>query len=210
MIGEKLVMATTGMVMMLFLAGHLVGNTLLFVGREEFNLYADFLNSFKMVYLVEAGLMLVLVAHVWSAIRLTLANKRARPVGYVIKRKAINSTWMSSHMAHTGVVILLFLIMHIASMKLGPWDNEKIKHADTLYDLVLKLFADPIYSGIYLVCMILLGFHLHHAMKSSFITLGVARKHRLDCYAKASLLYSLFISIGFSSFPVYFYILSII
>ena len=210
MVGKKVIMAASGLAMYLFLIGHLAGNFLLYKGAEAFNAYADFLASLKLIYVAELGLVLVLVLHIWSAINLTRENRKARTVKYHYKRQAKKATWMSSHMFHTGMIIMIFLIVHIVSFKFGPWDNEQVLYADTLFDHVTKSFAMPAYSAFYLISMIALGFHLHHAFKSALLTLGITRKQTLDLLATVSSWLSIALALGFASFPVYFYLISLL
>ena len=209
-IGQKIIMAVTGILMCLFLVFHLLGNTLLFVGKKEFNDYSNFLGSLGGgLYVVELGLVLVLFLHIWSATRLTLQNRKAKG-HYAVKKVRNSSTLMSSYMLHSGAVIAIFLVLHIVSFKFGEWNNVDVNSQKTLYDLVVTSFANPWYAGFYLISMIFLGFHLHHSFKSAFITLGLVRYSAISFYSKLSFLFSVLMSVGFSSFPIYFYLLSIL
>lgn len=200
-IGKKILMAISGLFYCGFLVGHLSGNFLLFVGKKEFNDYSDFLTSTSLVYVAEAFLILALVVHVFTAVALTKENRKARGSSYKKLKLKGTSRINSTYMGLSGLLILAFLVLHIYTFKFGDWDSQG---AVTLYDLVLFRFADIWYSGIYVFCMICMGIHLKHAFKSAFHTLGlISQKNTL--LSRLSDLFALAMTVGFSSFPIYFY-----
>lgn len=199
-------MASTGILLCLFILLHMAGNFLLYVSKNAFNTYASALNSTSLVYLAEFGLLALVALHILTAINLTIENKKARPVSYAKKQRLGAATYMSNHMFTSGMVILIFVVFHVHSFKFGAWDNTLQKYPDTLYDLVVLSFANLPYSIFYVVCVVFLGFHLHHAVKSAFITLGIAHKSTVKLLTCISFWYSLIIVVGFASFPIYFYL----
>jgi succinate dehydrogenase / fumarate reductase cytochrome b subunit len=203
-IGKKLVMSLTGLALYGFILAHLAGNMLLYVGENAFNDYANALSSTKLIYLAEALLILICVTHVIFAIRLSIENRSARPVRYAMDVSAGERTFMSSHMIHTGMVILIFIIIHLVTFKYGEWSNAAGSSA-TLYDLVVMKFQNPYYSGFYVVAMVLLGMHLNHAFQSAFQTLGLNHKKHTPNIKKLGALLSVIITAGFSSFPIFFF-----
>jgi len=102
-------------------------------------------------------------------------------------------------------VVLIFILFHIYSFKFGAWDNHLVRYPNTLYDHVTISFQSLPYSSGYVVGVVFLGFHLSHAFKSAFITLGIARKSTLKTLNRASEIFSILVAAGFSSFPIYFY-----
>ncbi len=208
-IGMKLVMAGTGILLYLFLLGHLAGNTLLYVSKEAFNAYSDALTSTWLIYIVEFGLVAIFLLHIFSAIKLSIANRKARPEKYHLRKTAGGSTVFSRYMLHSGMIILIFVVLHVISFKFGDWDNRLITSKLTLYDHVIESFAFLPYSAFYVFCMIFLGFHLHHAFKSALATLGLVRISTINKLTNLSCGLSIFLSAGFCSFPVYFYLQSI-
>lgn len=204
---KKVVMAVSGLVMALFLVGHLVGNLLLYVGRDAFNAYADLLNSTQLLILAELLLLLALVLHIVSAIQLTRLNQKARPVQYHKRGIKHRATWASSHMLNTGMVTFVFIVLHLWTFKFGSWNNQIL--GQTLYDLVAFRFSDAIYSTGYVVAMLFLGFHLHHAVKSAFQTLGLTTSNKERLIANISAWFAWVIALGFLSFPCYFFFIQL-
>jgi succinate dehydrogenase / fumarate reductase cytochrome b subunit len=200
-IGKKILMAVSGLFYCGFLLGHLSGNFLLFVGKKEFNDYSDFLTSTSLIYIAEAVLILALVVHVFTAISLVRENRKARGSHYKDFRLKGATRTNSTYMGLSGLLILAFLVLHIYTFKFGDWDNQT---SNTLYDLVLLRFTDAWYSGIYVFCMICMGVHLNHAFKSSFHTLGLIPQQN-KTITRLSSLFALAMTVGFSSFPIYFY-----
>lgn len=200
---KKVVMAGSGLIMVLFLIGHLIGNLLLYVGKAEFNAYADFLNSTKLLIVAEAVLSLALILHVITAIQLTRLNKKARPVPYHFQGVKSKATWMSSHMLNTGLVTFVFIVVHLWTFKFGNWNNGIA--GNSLYDLVLYRFQDWVYSLGYGIAMLFLGFHLHHAIKSAFQTLGLTTANKEQWIARISAGSAWVLALGFFSFPCYFF-----
>ena len=91
--GKKVVMALTGVMMFLFVIGHLLGNLLVFAGRAQINAYAQFLHfDDSLLWIVRTILIIAATMHVVVTIQLALRNKEARPIGYLHK-KAINSSY---------------------------------------------------------------------------------------------------------------------
>lgn len=205
-LGKKYLMSFTGLFLCFFLLMHLTGNFLLYVSAEAFNAYAELLNSTSLIYVAEAILLATLIIHVVTAIILTRENRKARPQEYAYKAKAGRSTWMSAHMMHTGVIILVFLIVHLWTFK---FDQEFVAGTKTLYEVVAFRFSNLLYSSGYIIAMFFLGLHLHHAFQSAFQTLGWTNAEYTPVFKKIGTLFSIFVAVGFASFPVYFYLLSL-
>lgn len=202
-IGKKFVMALTGIFLILFLLVHLVGNLALFAndGGESFNAYAAFLKSFKIIYALEIGLALIFIYHIFNGIRLYFENRKAKPVRYAVDASSKNSSLFSRTMVQTGSVIFIFLVVHLRTF----WFSHNFEHTgDTLYELVVKSFQDPLYSGFYIVAMIILGFHLNHGFQSAFQTFGWNHKKYTPLINSIGSIYSILMAVGFASMPVYF------
>jgi len=123
-VGKKVVMAITGLALCLYLVAHLAGNLLLLIGPGQvFNTYAGFLHQVPFLLLVELGLLAIFLIHAYDALRLTLENKKARPVGYQVKRWARNKSTRSRKSASsttmmvTGTIILIFTAFHVWHFK---------------------------------------------------------------------------------------------
>ncbi len=199
-VGKKLGMALTGMIFYGFLLGHLVGNLLLLRGDggQAFNAYAAFLAEHPLLLPVEMFLLAALCLHIYLAIMVTLENRRARPVRYQHLGRFGGGTWASSTMIYSGLVILVFLVLHLRSFKFAD------RHDGTLYDLVTSSFHQPAFMGGYVLAMAVLGFHLYHAFQSAAQTLGLGA-HRVRA---VGVVLCLLLSCGFGFLPVFLGVLS--
>jgi succinate dehydrogenase / fumarate reductase cytochrome b subunit len=168
---KKAVMAVTGLAWFLFVILHLAGNLLLFVGPESFNGYAHALLSNPLIYPAEIGLVVFLVLHLGSAWRVTRANNNARPQPYAYKLPSTgSSTFASRTMWYGGVILLLFIIIHVWMFKFG---NQAGEHG--LWGLVVRSFKNPWITLGYIVALLALGLHLSHGFGSAFQTLGITQ-----------------------------------
>jgi len=179
-IGAKSVMAVTGLLLFLFLIGHLAGNLLVFKGRDALNSYAQGLRDLgPLLWALRAGLLAVFLAHVATAVRLGAANTEARPVPYAKKQSSENS-WLSRYMMLTGMVVLAFVVYHLlhftfhqfgprgAMYEVLPDGTERID----VYGMVVAGFKSPLIAISYFAAHAFLLMHLLHGMSSMGQTLG--------------------------------------
>src|SRR5579859_6371976 len=112
-LGKKYVMAVTGFLLFLFVIAHMVGNLQVFLGPEAINRYGHFLQSnYELVWPARIGLLILVGLHIWSAARLSLENREARPVAYASYRP-VGSTYASRTMLMSGLIVLCFVIYHL-------------------------------------------------------------------------------------------------
>src|SRR5580698_3269610 len=112
-LGKKYLMAATGLVMILFVIGHLAGNLQIFLGPEAINRYGDFLQTnVELLWPVRLALIAIILIHIWSATRLTLENRAARPVAYQ-QWQPTAASYASRTMMYSGVIVAVFIIYHI-------------------------------------------------------------------------------------------------
>ena len=201
-IGKKIMVALAGLLLCGFLITHLAGNLFLFVGAASFNRYAQFLESQALLPLAEAGLFVLFLVHIALSVRARLANSAARPIGYQVVADKGARTPGSRSMAIGGSVILLFVIIHVATIKYMVGGAK----GPTLFDHVTVWFANPFYAGFYVVAMIALGLHLSHGVQSAFQTLGVNHPRYTPLIKKAGLAFAVVIALAFASMPLYFFI----
>jgi succinate dehydrogenase / fumarate reductase cytochrome b subunit len=203
-VGRKLLMALTGLFLILFLFEHLYGNILLYKldGGQAFNQYTEDMTSNLLIRIVEYVLLFAVIAHVLDALYLTQQNRKARPVGYAVSHPSENSTWFSRNMGLTGTLILFFLVVHLRTFffphRFGHPENSMA------YD-VAYAFQSNWYAALYLVSMVLLGAHLNHGFQSAFQTLGVNNMKYRSTIKGAGTMVALLFMIGFASFPLIFY-----
>ncbi|MGC4016951.1 MAG: succinate dehydrogenase cytochrome b subunit [Luteolibacter sp.] len=213
-IGKKLIVAITGLALVLFLAGHLTGNLVVFLGREAFNDYAQFLHHFLHgggVWVARIGLLVAVTLHIWATILLTKENKAARePYAYEATVQASKS---SRIMIWSGLTILAFVIYHLLHFTLhvgntyGTYvDPDYLaKHGESRMDawkMVIDGFSVWYVVLFYIIAMTLLCSHLSHGVASMFQTLGLRSRKSKGLICLISKGYALFIWLGFISIPL--------
>lgn len=205
-IGKKITVAAAGFLLCGFLITHLAGNLLMFVGGEAFNHYAEMLEHNKLLPLAEIGLVVIFLLHIVMSLRATLANRAARPVGYEVYKGKGARTWGSSTMALTGLLILAFIIIHVATFKydVGGLKGQVPGQEESLFAHVLGWFANPWYSIFYVLAVGGVGLHLSHGVQSALQTFGVNHPRYTPFLKKAGLAFAFLIFLGFASLPVYF------
>lgn len=209
---RKLVMALTGLFLVTFLTVHMSGNLLLFKGAEAFNEYSEFMATNTFIRVNEFLLLAGFLFHILDAFMLTRKNSEARPVKYVAKVSEKNSTWFSRNMGITGTIILVFLVLHMLSFfarhRAGLAINFGASDAafgdGSMYDSVKALFQLEWYSGIYVIAMVFLGFHLNHGFQSAFQSLGVNHQKYTPIIRVAGMAFSIIVPALFASMPLYF------
>jgi succinate dehydrogenase / fumarate reductase cytochrome b subunit len=165
-VGAKHVMAVTGLLLLLFAIVHMIGHLQMFGGPSMYNAYANFLqNLWEVKWPVRAGLLALLIIHVVLAIGLVAKNRAARSQRYAVYRPQ-RSSIVGRSMALSGLVVLVFLVIHIIHFTINP------THHGNAYAMFVHAFQQPMYYVIYLVGMLLLAAHLGHGASSWFQSLG--------------------------------------
>lgn len=202
-IGKKFVVAITGLVLVLFLAGHLSGNLLMYVGREAFNEYAEFLHTMLHgmgVWVARIVLFTMLVVHVVATISLTRQNRAARqPYEY---KSTIQASRSSRIMIVSGLTILAFVIFHILHYTVRVDAQLAQLGESDPYGMVVLGFQNLWVVVFYVISMTLLCSHLAHGVASIFQTLGVRSKKATSAINIIANLYTIVIWVGFVSIPV--------
>ncbi len=177
-IGSKVVVALTGLALVGFVVFHMLGNLQVFEGREALNAYAAFLREMPiLLWTARGGLLALVVIHIWTAIKLALHNRRARPVGYAV-RDYRQASWASRTMAVTGTLLLLFIVFHLLHLTVGVVDRSFTEGLDLrgqrdVYGKMIHAFGNPWFVAVYLAGQVVLALHLSHGVTSSFQTLGL-------------------------------------
>lgn len=213
-IGKKVLMAATGLFLCIFLLEHLYTNILLYKpffdeadGGAAFNEASHAMVHNILIRTVEFVLFGSIIFHVVQAIRLTLANKKARPVGYASGSKA-KTSWVSKNMGLTGSIILFFIVVHLYQFFVpyrvtGTVGNEE--QAYTLAQCVVAALTNPWYAALYLVSIVLIGLHVSHGLQSGFQSVGLNNKKYAPVLKAVGYAYSVLITVGFATFPIIFY-----
>lgn len=209
-IGKKYIMGITGLIWSGFVFTHMAGNLLIFVGEEAYNKYGHAIISNPAIYAAEALLVLSILLHAWTGISLAIENKKARPQGYAVSPNCQKSASLASRtMAQSGTLILVFLILHIITFKYGPiyMTNYNGLEIRDLHRLIIEVFQSTGYVLWYVVCLILLGFHLSHGLSSLFQSLGFNHPRYTPAIRCIGVVYGVVVSVGFLSQPIYVYFL---
>lgn len=206
-IGAKTLMALTGLALLGFVLVHMLGNLQIFLGRDALNGYAAQLQSLGgLLWVARGGLLAVLVVHVAMAIRLTRANRMARPVAYASARPQVTS-YAARTMLMSGLIVLAFAAYHLLHFTLGvthpghhalkaTLDGQQVHD---VYSMVVLGFRElPVALG-YLVAQALLALHLSHGASSLFQSLGVTHPSLKAVQAKAGPALALLIFAGNAS-----------
>ncbi|MEY2963596.1 MAG: hypothetical protein RL754_857 [Bacteroidota bacterium] len=179
-LARKYWMAATGLFLILFLVGHLLGNLQLFVTGEEgklaFNEYGHFMTTFPVVKILSYLTYISVLLHTVDGIMLARQNRAARPVGYVKENASANSSWASRKMAVLGLMTLFFIVVHMKSfwyeMHFGSLGLDANGNKD-LWTLTVTAFEQWWYTAFYVVAIAALGVHLSHGAASAFQSLGI-------------------------------------
>jgi succinate dehydrogenase / fumarate reductase cytochrome b subunit len=202
-IGQKMLMGATGLLLIGFLVTHMAANLLVLVDAGAYNHYSHNLVSNPLIYVAELGLLVLFVGHFVSGILVSLRNKAARPVGYQMKQRAgytSHKSLASTTMILTGLVVLVFVPLHIATFKFGPHYAVDAEPAvRDLYRLVLEDFQNPLLVAWYVLSMGVVGFHLWHGFGSGLESLGVT--HRVGL-RRAGQLLAVIVAAGFVIVPI--------
>ena len=209
-VGTKLLMGLTGLALFAYLILHLIGNALIFAGPETFNEYSHRLVSNPLVIPVEIGLLAIFLLHIYKAFTNYVANRRARPVGYTIKKFAgytSRKSVASSTMIWSGIVIAVFVLVHVKQFKYGAWyqtvsDNPVRDLARTEFEV----FSHPVWVAFYFVATLLVGLHLRHGIASSFQSLGIDHPLYTRRLTIWGIVFAVIIGGGLACIPVWAYL----
>jgi succinate dehydrogenase / fumarate reductase cytochrome b subunit len=175
-VATKILIGITGFALFFYLLIHIAGNLLVFFGPEVFNRYAFVMeHGNPLVPVIEIGLLLIFLLHVYKTVTMFLANQRARPIRYKKKRYAgspSRKSLASSTMIVTGLWLLLFVVIHVKTFRYSPEYPWPAGGRD-LYRQELEAFANPLTALFYILSMVVVGSHLWHGISSSLQSLGL-------------------------------------
>jgi succinate dehydrogenase / fumarate reductase cytochrome b subunit len=172
LLGQKLIMGVTGIILFAFIVGHLLGNLQIFSGPAPLNRYAAFLKSTgELLWTVRLILLIALILHIVAAIRITLAKWSARPIGY-LEKDDIVTNYAARTMMITGPLVFLYVIYHLMMftfLTTGPGYSPTDVYANEI-----AAFRVPLISIVYIIAMLVLGTHLYHGVWSMLHTIGIS------------------------------------
>lgn len=201
-IGKKIVMGVTGLIGIGFVLLHMAGNLLAFRGSEALNAYAHFLASTgELLWVLRFVLVAAVILHVIAAWQLTMQNRAARPVGYVNREPQV-STWAARTMRWGGVLLLVFIVLHIMHFTNPGWRPDGVFVKSDVYDNIVISFRIWWITLFYVLAMIALGLHLYHGVWSSVRSIGAAQPSPRPLHRKVALGLAAIIWLGFTAVPV--------
>lgn len=214
-IGKKLLTGLTGLGWVIFVILHMLGNLGYFGAGEAYNRYSDMLlGTGPLIYAVEALLVVGLLIHVVVGVNIYVGKRRARKKGYEKYASAGRpslQTPSSRSMIFTGVVLLVFLVIHLGTFKFGPGVAEGyvvVDSGDQLRDLkrlVTEKFQNPFYAFGYVGVMTLLALHLRHGVWSAFQSLGAMSRRLTPIVYVLGTILAIGIAVGFIILPLYIF-----
>lgn len=203
-IGKKIVMGITGLFLTTFLIIHVSINACIYFndGGKTFNAAADFMSHNPVIRILEIGLLAGLLIHMIQALKLTMENKKARPIAYTKIDGAANSKWYSRSMGVLGSLLLIFFVVHFANF----WFPTKVAvfthHEHNSFESMKVVFDQWYFVAIYLVGVGALCYHLLHGIQSAFQTLGINHKNYTPAIKSFGVWFSIIVSLLFASMPI--------
>jgi succinate dehydrogenase / fumarate reductase cytochrome b subunit len=199
-VGKKAVMAVSGVILFIFVIGHLVGNLQIYEGPEKLNHYAVLLRTLpSLLWGARITLLVMVTLHIWSSVQLAARKWEARPVGYV-KKKSTQSSYASRTMYWSGPIILAFVIYHLLDLTWGTVNPNF--HELSPYENVVASFSVTWVAGFYILAVILLCMHLYHGVWSVFQTLGLHHPRYSRILRRAAAVAAILIGAGNISIPI--------
>ena len=224
-IGQKIVMSLSGLFLIVFLVSHLTGNiSLLLNDGATFNEYAHFMKHNKVIVIGEVVMFAFILLHIVQAIALSKKNNSARSQKYAVPHKNEKVNWTSKYMMHFGIVILVFLVLHLVDFFSFKYFREaalegidftnlgyliqqhfEVAHSTTgeiipnLHAKVHEVYVNsPIHWIIYPVAMFVIGLHLSHGFQSAFQTLGLNHKKYTPIIKTVGTVYAIVIPVSYT------------
>ena len=201
-IGKKIQVAISGIFLCIFLVFHLLNNITLFFGPTVFNSMVHFLETIKpIIRIMEFGLLFILILHIGNAIKLTLENKAANPVGYNHPQTNDVSTLNSRTMLISGSTILLFIILHLSYIWFSYQTHNSTNNTETYYDILLRdqfgFLGHKWTALFYIFAIIQIGYHLRHGFESALKTFGILPNSKISFLYNFAVLFWGIIPLGF-------------
>ena len=218
-VGKKIVMAVTGLSLILFLIVHVTVNACMWAfvfvpgdNGEVFNKAAHWLGSTLVPRVLEIGLFLFIIIHIVQGYVLEVQNRQKRGINYHVKMGSEGSKWYRKSMGLLGTLIFLFLIVHIADFwvpsRFGGLNEVYYdgKEYHNLYGKMIEVFQNPYIVALYIVGCISLAWHLIHGFQSSFRTIGVSNRKYIAMINATGIAFSIIVSLAFAMMPVSVYL----
>jgi len=207
-VGKKMIAAISGIILILFVIGHLLGNLQIFLGPDWINGYSQHLRDLgPILWIIRIFLLTTVIVHIYVTIRLAIDNRRARPEAYIDKQH-VKATFASRHMVMSGLIVLAFIIYHIAHFTVRVTDRrfallkaDPLNHYD-VFSMMVYGFQSIYVSSFYVLGLFLLALHLSHGSSSFFQSLGLNNKMLTPRLAFGGRVFAWLLFLGYSSIPI--------
>lgn len=206
-IGKKWVVALTGLVLVGYVIGHLLGNLQVFLGPEQINAYAHKLHEFgPLLWIVRIFLLGAFILHIVATVQLVIENRAARPAPYAVK-KNVKATTASRTMAISGAIVLCFIIYHLLHFTVQVTNPEFRELRDPgghpdVYAMIIRGFLNPFATLFYIAGVVLLCLHLSHGFSSFMQTVGANTGGLVSPIARGGRILAWVICAGYLSIPL--------
>ncbi|MDX1690509.1 MAG: succinate dehydrogenase cytochrome b subunit [Acidimicrobiia bacterium] len=210
-VGRKWVMAITGIVLLGYVAAHMIGNLKVYFGPEEINEYGEALRDLgghllprtHLLWLLRIGLIAAFVLHIHAAYSLAASSNAARGPEKYSRRDYVAANYASRTMRWTGTIVLLFLLWHLADLTWGvePFAADGWERGDVYGNLVASFERVPV-AAIYIVANVALAAHIYHGMWSLFQSMGWSNPRFNRWRRWASYGFAAVVLVGNLSFPI--------
>jgi succinate dehydrogenase / fumarate reductase, cytochrome b subunit len=206
-VGKKMIVAITGIVLIVFVIGHLLGNLQIFLGPDWINGYSQHLRDLgPLLWLIRLFLLVTVILHIYFTIQLAIENRRARPQPYA-EKEYVKATFASRHMVMSGLIVLAFILYHLAHFSFRKTDPrfallkpDPLGHYD-VYSMMVYGFQNYYVSGFYVLGLFLLALHLSHGSSSFFQSLGLNDKKLTPRLALGGRVFAWLLFVGYTSIP---------
>ncbi|MEA3187097.1 MAG: succinate dehydrogenase / fumarate reductase, cytochrome b subunit [Chthoniobacter sp.] len=218
-IGKKWIVALTGLVLIAYVLGHLVGNLQIFLPANEnvrqINQYGHFLHSLGLgLWAVRIFLIACFVLHIFTTVQLAMQNRAARPERYAVTKQQ-RASLAGRTMIISGLIVLAFVIFHVLhftthtvasagfkDLQPVPVSTAQSESGWDVYHMVIRGFQNPFVAGFYILGMFLLCSHLSHGFGSFFQTLGLNTKSTAPLLVNGGRILAWLIFVGYVSIPI--------
>ena len=203
---RKQIVGISGLAISGFVLLHMTGNCLMFLGPEAYNVYGHAITSVPTYLPIEIGLALTFLVHIIGAILVSLENRKATPctAGAMKTGGEKQARFGSSTMIYTGLLVFVFLVLHLITFRFGTYYEATYNGlvVRDLHRLMVEMFNQPLYTGWYLLSMLVLGVHLSHGFSAVFQTLGIAAVNNAKVN-RLGWIFAVVVAGGFIAQPLY-------
>jgi succinate dehydrogenase / fumarate reductase, cytochrome b subunit len=203
-----MIVAITGIILIVFVIGHLLGNLQIFLGPDWINGYSQHLRDLgPLLWFIRLFLLITVILHIYFTIQLAMENRRARPESYV-EKEYVKATFASRHMVMSGLIVFVFIIYHLAHFTVRVTDRrfallkmDPLGHYD-VYSMMVYGFQNYFVDGFYALGLFLLALHLSHGSSSFFQSLGLNDKKLTPRLEVGGRVFAWLLFVGYTSIPL--------